>query len=207
MHSFFRDSWFVMLTTVMITTVAPCLSEAEIIVYNVNLNGANEAPPNASPGSGSGSVSFDTTLNVMTININFSGLLGNTTAAHIHAATASPFTGTAGVATTTPSFAGFPTGVTNGSFSNTLDLTLASTFNAAYLTANGGTTASASSALMNAAASGRAYFNLHSTSFPGGEIRGFLTVPEPSSFVLIGLIAGIGLFSRRTSRERGSLLV
>ncbi|MEO5742827.1 MAG: CHRD domain-containing protein [Vicinamibacterales bacterium] len=38
---------------------------------------------------------------------------------------------------------------------------------------------------------GRAYLNIHSGQFPGGEIRGFLqpaptAVPEPASLLLLG---------------------
>ena len=43
------------------------------------------------------------------------------------------------VATGVPTFLGFPTGVTNGYYDHTFDLTLASSFNPAYVTANGGT--------------------------------------------------------------------
>jgi hypothetical protein len=42
------------------------------------------------------------------------------------------------VATTLPTFAGFPLGVTSGTYINTLDLTLASSYNPAFVTANGG---------------------------------------------------------------------
>ena len=89
---------------------------------------------------------------------------------------------TAGVATTTPDFAGFPIGVTSGTYINTLDLTLSSSYNPSYITANGGTTASAEAALVSAIAAGEAYVNIHTTTFAGGEIRGFLQpVPEPGS--------------------------
>ena len=44
--------------------------------------------------------------------------------------------------------------------------------------------------LAGAMAGGQAYWNIHSSSFPGGEIRGFLVaVPEPGTMTL----AGIGL--------------
>src|SRR5204863_6081105 len=99
--------------------------------------------PTTSLGIGSGTVNYDDVAHTLELQVTFSGLTGTTTASHIHGPTTIPFTGTAGVATTTPSFAGFPLGVTSGSFSNTLDLTLASSFNPSYVTANGGTPAGA----------------------------------------------------------------
>lgn len=170
--------------------------------YYVFLDGPSESPANASPGTGVGTVVYDPILHTLQLQVTFSGLTGTTTASHIHAATANPFAGTAGVATTTPSFAGFPLGVSSGSFSNTLDLTVASSFNAAYVTANGGTLTSAEAALAAAMAGGRAYWNIHSSTFGGGEIRGFLSVvPEPSSTALAGVVV-VGLALRAWHKRR-----
>lgn len=180
------------------------MAHAAIVLYHVNMNGANAVPPNLSLGTGSGTITFDTTLVTMNINVNFSGLTGNTTAsaASIHAATLNPFTGTAVVATQTPTFTGFPTGVTNGTYSNTFDMSLSSSYSAGYITANGGTTATAFNALLAAAASNRAYFNIRTTSFAAGEIRGFLVaVPEPSSMCLLG-VAGLGTVLAQYRRRR-----
>jgi hypothetical protein len=178
-------------------------AQATITVYSVTLNGASESPPNASPGVGSGTVTIDTVANTMAVDLTFSGLLGNTTASHIHAPTASPFTGTAGVATTTPTFPGFPLGVTSGSYSNVFDLLMSSSYNPAYITANGGTPASAEAALLSSIAAGKAYLNIHTTVVPGGEIRGFLVaVPEPATWMtmLLGFAAiGFAFRRRRTS--------
>ena len=157
-------------------------------VYTTSLSGPAEAPPNASPGTGFAKVTI--TGNFMRVQANFTGLMGPTTASHIHAATAVPGAGTAGVATTLPSFPGFPLGVTSGTMDNSFDMTLASSYNPAYITNNGGTPASAFAALKTAMDNGRAYFNVHSTSFPGGEIRGFLqlcptiNVTIPDAFAL-----------------------
>lgn len=173
-------------------------ASAAITTYTAVLSGAAEFPPNASPGTGFAQVDWDDVLNTMRVQASFQGLTGNTTACHIHAATALPGVGTAGVATTTPTFAGFPLGVTAGVYDRTLDLTLSSSFNAAYVTANGGTLTSAATALKAALDSGRAYFNVHSSTFGGGEIRGFLiAVPSPGA---AGLCAMGGLVAMRRRR-------
>jgi hypothetical protein len=182
--------------------VVSSAARADLIKYTAVLNGPSESPPNASPGTGFAEVDVDTVAQTMHVHATFSGLLGPTTASHIHAATAVPGTGTAGVATQTPSFIGFPLGVTSGTFDNTLDLTQASSYNPAFVTATGGTVAGAEAALLASLAAGTAYYNIHSTVDPGGEIRGFLTVPEPSVLTL-ACTAALGFFGyRRLVRRR-----
>ena len=177
------------------------VASATILQYSVTLDGPSESPANASPGTGSGTVDYDDVAHSLTLNLTFSGLTGITTASHIHAATLTAFTGTAGVATTTPTFAGFPLGVTSGAYSNILDLTLASSYNPSYVTANGGTTGTAEVALAAAMAAGKAYWNVHSATFGGGEIRGFLTaVPVPAAVWLFGSALGLmGVMRRKIS--------
>jgi hypothetical protein len=105
--------------------------------------------------------------------------------------------GTAGVATTTPTFAGFPLGVTSGTYENTLDLTQSSSWNPAYITSvSPATPGGAETALAAALAADKSYLNIHTTSFPGGEIRGFLvSVPEPGTWLLMASsIVGFVLF-------------
>jgi len=164
-------------------------AQASPILYTASLSGPNESPTNASPGTGFAVVGYDPLLHLLSVDVTFQDLLGTTTASHIHCCTTTPLTGTAGVATTTPTFAGFPLGVTSGSYSNILDLTMASSYNPAFVTANGGSIALTEIALANGLAAGRTYLNIHTSVFGGGEIRGFLTpaaVPEPASLVLIG---------------------
>ena len=148
--------------------------QGQIYNYTASLSGPAEEPPNASPGTGTVTVTINTTANTMRVQCTFSGLTGTTTASHIHAPTAAANTGTASVATQTPSFIGFPLGVSSGVYDNTFDMTLASSYRAAYITANGGTAATAFAALKAALDAEKAYFNVHSSTFTGGEIRGFL---------------------------------
>jgi hypothetical protein len=165
-------------------------ARAAVLQYTASLNGAIEVPTNNSAGTGLGFVNYDNVAHTLQVMVTFSGLSGTVTASHIHAPTPIPFgpASTAGVATTTPTFSGFPSGVTSGSYSNTLDLTQASSYNPSFVSANGGTTATAEAALVAAIANGQAYWNIHTTFAGGGEIRGYLVaVPEPSSMALIGL--------------------
>jgi hypothetical protein len=145
--------------------------------YAVRLSGANEIPANNSTGTGFGVVDFNSSTHLLSVNIQFNGLTGTTTASHIHCCVSTPGTN-AGIATTVPTFAGFPLGVTSGTYNVTLDMTQASSWNPAFITANGGTPASAEATLGAAILAGnQAYLNIHSTTFPGGEIRSFL-LPE-----------------------------
>jgi len=168
--------------------------------YTVVLDGPSESPPNASPGFGSATVSFDASTHTLAINMSFSGLLGTTTASHIHCCTAVPGTGTGSVATQTPVFVGFPLGVTSGSYTNSWDTSLASTWNPSFITNHGGTTAGAEAAFGAGLAAGEAYLNIHTTVVPGGEIRGFLMpVPEPATWAMLAIGMVPLLLRRRKS--------
>jgi len=156
--------------------------------YTTSLSGAAEAPPNASPGTGTATVGFDVATHTLVIDVTFSGLLGTTTAAHIHCCTAIPGEGTAGVATQVPNFVDFPLNVMAGTYSHVFDTSLASTWNQAFINAHGGTTAGAEAALLAGLDNGEAYLNIHTTFAPGGEIRGFLQpVPEPGEVAMLGI--------------------
>jgi hypothetical protein len=190
-----KNLLFVFAISISMIVSAP-LSHATIIQYTADLNGPNEDPPNASPGIGFATVTVDDVANTMHVQVTFSGLLGPTTAAHIHCCTTIPLIGTAGVATTIPNFAGFPLGVTSGIYDNILDMTLSSSYNPNFVSAHGGTTAGAEAFLFNGMVLNESYFNIHTTVVGSGEIRGFLTqvsgVPEPTtlallSFGLVGL--------------------
>ena len=175
---------------------------ANATVFFTTLTGPKESPPNASAGIGNARVSFDPVTNQMRVEVDFSGLTGTTTASHIHCCTALPGVGTAGVATQVPLFTGFPTGVTAGSYDHTFDMSLAASYNPAFIASHGATVVSAEAALYAGLLADKAYLNIHTTFKPGGEIRGFL-VPEPGTMALFvaGLLGMVTIGWRRRKQQ------
>jgi CHRD domain/PEP-CTERM motif len=151
------------------------------------LTGDGESP---SPGKGTGVVTFSSALDDLAVDITFSGLTSPTAVppgvpgpAHIHF-------GAPGVSGPILfPFLTFPIGVTSGSFVTTLT--------AANLLPDPANGISTFAEAVKAIQDGDTYINIHTVAFPGGEIRGQLTVvPEPSTWfmVLLGLaVSGLAL--------------
>src|ERR1700730_19172778 len=192
---------FVSLVLVLIATVmlpAPA-TYATPLTFVANLTGGAEIPPNGSPGTGHTTVVLDPAAHSMHVGVTFSGWLGLTTASHIHCCVPSPpLPGNFIVATTTPTFPGFPLMVQAGTYSHDFDLTLASSYNPAFVTAEGGVP-QAELAFEAAIEAGTAYLNIHTSMVPSGEIRGILVAtPAPPSLVLLGsALVGFILMRRR----------
>src|ERR671933_59243 len=122
-----------------------------------------------------------------------------TIASHIHCC--APVGTNAMVATTTPTFPGFPLGVQSGTYLMTFDLTQASSYNPAFITAHGGTVTQAEADLIAGLLAGQAYLNIHTNLFPGGEIRGQLApVAEPTTVAL--LLTGFGGAARGNRKRK-----
>ena len=181
---------------VAVALMLAATATATPITYVATLSGAAEIPRNDSPGTGSVTAIFDFDAHTLDLHVTFSDLTSGTTAAHIHAPTLAPNSGKAGVATQVPFFDGFPIGVTSGTYIHSFDTLDASFYNPAFLTANGGTPELAEAVLAQALDQHKAYFNIHTENFPGGEIRGFLrplSVPDASSTMLCLGTGPIGL--------------
>jgi hypothetical protein len=153
------------------------------MTFTAVLNGANDS--NNSPGTGLAIVVLDPTAETIQISATFSGLTSPTiTGAHIHCC--GPLGTSFGVATATPVFPGFPQTGTSGTYvSPVFDLTFfdpplnPGIWNPAFITAQG-SLAQAEAAFIAGIQAGQTYFNIHTSAFPGGEIRGQLTaVPGP----------------------------
>jgi hypothetical protein len=179
-------------------------------IYEAPLLGTSETPKNSSPGTGFARVTIDFDLFTMRVEATFSGLVGNVTASHIHCCTAAPGVGNIGVATQLPSFTLFPAGVGvhAGSYDHTFDMSLASSYNQTqsatspgFLQINGNDVATAFNALVAGLDAHKAYLNVHTSSFPGGEIRGLLApVPEPETYAL--MLAGLALVGWAAKQRR-----
>jgi hypothetical protein len=121
--------------------------------YSAILLGLNEVPPNASPASGMGFLVYDDVAATITANESWSGLTAPATASHIHGPA-----DTAHNAAVIFPFSGVPAATSGAIPQQSFAI---STTQVGYLT------------------SGLLYFNVHSSTFPGGEIRGQI-LPEPT---------------------------
>ncbi len=143
---------------------------AQIWYFNDPLSGAQEVPPNNSPATGYASGTYDQSTRTLRIMVHAHGFEGNLTMGHIHRGAM----GTNGpVVFNLNNTSGDPRMWTSD---NTFTLTEAQ--EADFL-------------------SGLWYVNLHTTVYPGGEIRGQLNpVPEPNTLLALGL-GTMGLLLRR----------
>ena len=118
--------------------------KASIYPFSLTYSGANENPPNASAATGTITGTFDDFTNRIFYTVSFSGLTTNTTGAHFHAPAA--LGANAGIIIP---FTGFPA-ATSGTYSGSAvvtDLQKTQLF------------------------AGLWYANIHSSTYPGGEIR------------------------------------
>ena len=128
--------------------------------FQAFLSGLGEVPPNASPATGFGTVVLNAVQTQITVNENWSGLSAPASASHIH--NAPPGVNGAVIFT----FAGVPAATAGAIPQQVFAITAAQV---AQLFA------------------GNMYLNIHTSVFPGGEIRGQLAlVPEPGSLALLG---------------------
>ncbi len=132
------------------------LTHAQVLNFNLTLDGSQEVPANASTASGLGSATLDLSTSLFSWNFSYSGLSSSETGSHFHAA--APLCQTAGVVISLPP--GSPkigSQVVTGPQRDQI-------------------------------IQGRWYVNVHTTTFPGGEIRAQVE-PAPLDDPIPGPIA------------------
>ncbi|HVE23798.1 MAG TPA: CHRD domain-containing protein [Sporichthya sp.] len=132
-----------------VPAAVPAAHSAAVQTFTATLSGSQETPANDSTGTGAATVSLNDAENKVVVAVTFSGLSGQSTAAHIHGPAAPGRNGPVVV-----DLLGFPTGKTEGEFRRAFDV---------------------SADLVDALKDGKLYLNIHSVTLPSGELRGQLT--------------------------------
>ena len=142
--------------------------------FQANLSGFGENPPNGSPGTGFGTVVLNASQTQITVDESWSGLTAPATASHIH--------GPGGAGTNASvlfPFSGVPAATAGSIPEQTFSITPTQV---GYLF------------------DGYLYMNVHTSTFPGGEIRAqLLLVPEPTTAALV-LAGSLGTWIWRRKR-------
>lgn len=198
-----RSRWFTLaaVAALSVLVVAPAAAHIEAFTGTYVTEGSN-----GRSGSGALYMEYEEETNFLAISSSFAGLSGNTTVAHIHCCTALANTGNAGVALAGGpggSLINFPIGVKAAAYNQSFNMGLNGVYGLAYFNANGANANQARDVLLDAFRSGRAYLNIHSSTFGGGEIRAWIApIPEPGTWALmaLGLLGVAGIVRHRDPR-------
>ena len=144
------------------------------MIFTATLTGAQETPPNASPGSGLGMVLLNDAQTQIIVDLSWSGLSAPASSAHIHVA---------------------PPGIPGAVLFNFTGVPAATS---GMIPEQSFAVTAAQVAQLQA---GNFFMDVHTSNFVGGEIRGQVTLtPEPTSVWLVGLGLGAAAVARRRMR-------
>ena len=144
---------------ILLLTAIQLSATATTYPINVTFSGLQETPANNSTATGTFVGTYNDVTDSLIYTINFSGLGSNVTAAHFHGYVPP---GIAGPVIFFPVNPSFPTGVMSGTFVDSVKLTQGQE---------------------DSLKMGLIYFNIHTSTFPGGEIRAQIFLQD-ASFVL-----------------------
>ncbi len=133
------------------------------VSYKATLAGSSERPtPNTSTAQGSFTGTLDLKTNILTYTVTYSGLVANSTASHIHAPGDATIAANVVFDFSKNGTVQFTAGPTAQTYSGTILMTAATPI----------TTAINGDSLRKLMDAGLTYVNVHSTTYPAGEIRG-----------------------------------
>lgn len=165
--------------TALAAGVYPFSAQAVMIPLFATMTGSQEVPPVNTPATGTAVMTLDTDTNLFAWDVIFQNLVADSILAHFHGPapigqTAPPQIDLFVASTTAP-----PLGARSGEFLGSQTLT---------------------DTQEQQVLSGLWYVNVHSVTYPAGEIRGQVFIPEPSSLSLaaLGLAGAYGWRRRRT---------
>lgn len=138
---------------------------SKIVTFKATLNGASEVPANATTGTGTFTATLDTSTNVFTYDLTFTGLTSNVNNGHIHGPAAVGVNSGTTINFNTLPGATFSFGQQAGTAHGTTTLTAATQITT---TVNG-------DSLKKLLFAGLTYANIHTVNNAGGEIRGQIT--------------------------------
>jgi CHRD domain/Secretion system C-terminal sorting domain len=154
------------------------LADGDGLMLNSRLQGSQEMPPNPSVATGEANILLERSTNKVFLTGKFANLTTNISNAHIHVGRTAVNGGVIIGLTFTP-------GVTSGTLHGT-----------------GTFTNDHEDSLINA----RTYVNVHSTTYPGGEIRGQITTYSQQQF-FGGRLSGANEVPANASTARGTVIV
>lgn len=166
------------LAVIALATASVALPANAGTMFTASLSGLEEVPPNLSRGYGFSSIWLNDTEDSIAVDLSFYDLTAGATAAHIHG----PANPGVNAGALFPFALGPLIGQTNGVVPQHMF--------------------AISPTQVNTLKSGQYYVNVHTSVFPGGEIRGqYNAIPEPGSLAFLGAglfpLAGILLRRKR----------
>jgi hypothetical protein len=185
------------LLTVSLAVPAAAAAATLNFIAPAGLSGAQEVPPRATPATGTGFAILDDVALTLRVHLTWTDLLAPAAAAHIHCC---PGPGVNGLVAVDFVPVGFPA-ATDGEFDHVFDLDAAASYGGAFLGTFGGDVDAARSAVIAGLLDRKAYFNIHTSVFGTGEIRGDIipvaSIPGGAPLALLALGSLIGLLRRR----------
>ena len=158
-------------TAIAVAALAGATAHADTFLFEAVINGAQEVPATTSVATGTLTGIFDEATSTFSFMWDITGpLTGSPTVSHIH---------------------GAPAGVNGGVLFGFNSPGPTWPLEGAAIWSN------MTQANIDALFAGNTYANFHTTAFPGGEVRGQITlVPAPGAAALLGL-GGLAMMRRR----------